>query len=42
MSAPGGSVVFCDAEVRGASGVLAATGTTVYKLSSMPLVIGDV
>ena len=33
----GRSIVFCDAEVRGASGVLAATGTTVYKVSSKPL-----
>lgn len=30
----GRSIVFCDAEVRSASGKLAATGSLVYKLSS--------
>lgn len=33
----GRSVVFCDAEVRSASGNLAATATLVYKVSSRPL-----
>jgi uncharacterized protein (TIGR00369 family) len=33
----GRSVVFCDAEVRAASGTLAATATLVYKVSSKPL-----
>jgi len=28
--------VYCDAEVRGGSGTLAATGTLVYKVSSKP------
>jgi acyl-coenzyme A thioesterase PaaI-like protein len=35
----GRSVVFCDAEVRAASGTLAATATLVYKVSSKPLVM---
>jgi uncharacterized protein (TIGR00369 family) len=30
----GRSIVYCDAEVRGDSGVLAATATLVYKVSS--------
>ncbi|MGQ0824735.1 MAG: PaaI family thioesterase [Actinomycetota bacterium] len=30
----GRQIVFCDAEVRAASGALAATGTLVYKVSS--------
>jgi uncharacterized protein (TIGR00369 family) len=30
----GRSIVFCDAEVRAASGTLAATATLVYKVSS--------
>jgi uncharacterized protein (TIGR00369 family) len=33
----GRQVVFCDAEVRSGAGVLAATGTLVYKVSSKPL-----
>jgi len=32
----GRSIVFCDAEVRGESGRLAATGSLVYKVSSAP------
>jgi uncharacterized protein (TIGR00369 family) len=36
----GRSIVFCDAEVRGAnSDAVAATGTLVYKVSSKPLVM---
>jgi len=36
----GRSIVFCDAEVRGArSGTVAATGALVYKVSSRPLVM---
>ena len=35
----GRSIVFADAEVRGASGTLAATATLVYKVSSRPLEI---
>ncbi len=36
----GRSIVFCDAEVRGAqSGTLAASATLVYKVSSKPLVM---
>jgi uncharacterized protein (TIGR00369 family) len=33
----GRQIVFCDAEVRSASGVLAATATLQYKVSSKPL-----
>ncbi len=33
----GRSIVFCDAEVRSGSGVLAATGTLTYKVSSRSL-----
>lgn len=33
----GRQIVYCDAEVRGASGGLAATGTLVYKVSSRSL-----
>jgi acyl-coenzyme A thioesterase PaaI-like protein len=32
----GRQIVFCEAEVRSASGTLAATGTLVYKVSSKP------
>ena len=32
----GRQIVFCEAEVRTASGTLAATGTLVYKVSSKP------
>ena len=32
----GRQIVFCEAEVRAASGTLAATGTLVYKVSSKP------
>jgi uncharacterized protein (TIGR00369 family) len=32
----GRQIVFCDAEVRSASGTLAATGSLVYKVSSRP------
>ena len=32
----GRSIVFCDAEVRSASGTLAATGSLTYKVSSRP------
>ena len=32
----GRQIVFCEAEVRAASGNLAATGTLVYKVSSKP------
>jgi uncharacterized protein (TIGR00369 family) len=35
----GRSIVYCDAEVRSASGTLAATATLVYKVSSRPQVI---
>ena len=36
----GRSIVFCDAEVRGAqSDTVAATGSLVYKVSSKPLVM---
>jgi uncharacterized protein (TIGR00369 family) len=35
----GRSIVFCDAEVRGASGTLAATATLVYKVSSRSQVV---
>ncbi len=35
----GHQVVFCDAEVSSGSGVLAATGTLTYKLSSKPLIL---
>jgi uncharacterized protein (TIGR00369 family) len=35
----GRSLVFCDAEVRSASGTLAATATLVYKVSSRPQVL---
>jgi len=37
----GRSIVFCDAEVRGASGDLAATATLTYKVSSKPLTFED-
>jgi len=33
----GRQIVFCDAEVRSGAGVLAATGTLTYKVSSKPL-----
>jgi uncharacterized protein (TIGR00369 family) len=33
----GRQIVFCNAEVRGGSGTLAATGTLVYKVSSRPM-----
>jgi uncharacterized protein (TIGR00369 family) len=35
----GRSLVFCDAEVRSASGTLAASATLVYKVSSRPQVL---
>jgi uncharacterized protein (TIGR00369 family) len=35
----GRQVVFCDAEVRTASGAVAATGSLVYKVSSRPQVM---
>ncbi|HEX5614562.1 MAG TPA: PaaI family thioesterase [Acidimicrobiia bacterium] len=35
----GRSIVYCDAEVRAASGVVAATATLVYKVSSRPLAV---
>ena len=35
----GRQIVFCDAEVRAASGELAATGTLVYKVSSRSQVL---
>jgi len=35
----GRRIVFCDAEVRGGSGMLAATATLTYKVSSKPLTL---
>ncbi len=35
----GRQIVFCEAEVRTASGTVAATGTLVYKVSSKPAVL---
>ncbi len=35
----GRQIVFCDAEVRSGAGVLAATGTLTYKVSSKPQVL---
>jgi uncharacterized protein (TIGR00369 family) len=37
VSQRGRQIVFCDAEVRGGSGILAATATLTYKVSSKPL-----
>ena len=37
--AAGDWIVFCDAEVRGGSGMLAATATLTYKVSSKPLTL---
>jgi len=37
VSQRGRQIVFCDAEVRGGSGTLAATATLTYKVSSKPL-----
>ena len=37
ISQRGRQIVFCDAEVRGGAGTLAATATLVYKVSSKPL-----
>jgi uncharacterized protein (TIGR00369 family) len=39
VSQRGRRIVFCDAEVRGGSGILAATGTLTYKVSSQPLTL---
>jgi uncharacterized protein (TIGR00369 family) len=40
ISHRGRQIVFCDAEVRSGAGVLAATATLVYKVSSKPLTFG--
>ena len=37
VSERGRQIVFCDAEVRGGSGTLAATATLTYKVSSKAL-----
>jgi uncharacterized protein (TIGR00369 family) len=39
VSQRGRRIVFCDAEVRGGSGTLAATATLTYKVSSKPLTL---
>ncbi|MDQ1447201.1 MAG: hypothetical protein QOC79_172 [Actinomycetota bacterium] len=39
VSQRGRRIVFCDAEVRGGSGILAATATLTYKVSSKPLTL---
>jgi len=35
----GRQIVFCDAEVRSGAGLLAATGTLTYKVSSAPMTL---
>ena len=37
VSQRGRQIVFCDAEVRSGAGILAASGTLTYKVSSKPL-----